>query len=347
MAKRNQKPNKKNATLKHRRKLRAQKKTQSSQKNSVSSVLPKNYTKTAKLSWLPNKTFELEFTIPWKEVKKEYQKVLEEIGKQTTIKGFRKGKAPLNLIEKNIDKTKLYNQTLQKLLPQTYLASVRQHKLKPICEPKIVPQSIQENKDWTFKATACETPTIKLGNYEEKIKSARAKEKIWVPGKGADPVGADPSVRPPVGTQHTVPAKKQKDQEKNLAEIFKILLQECQVDLSSLLIDKETNQMLARLLNEIKKLGLTLDQYLSSNQKTEAQLREEYQKRAGETLRLEFTLQKIAAEKNFTTSDKEIDQMIKAVPDEKTKKNLQTPIQRVYIGSILRKRKTIDFLLKL
>ena len=60
-----------------------------------------------------------------------------------------------------------------------------------------------------------------------------------------------------------------------------------------------------------------------------------------------FILAKIAQEKSLLASEKDIETMIQAVPDEKERQKLQSPDQKAYIASILRKRKTIDYLLRL
>ena len=283
----------------------------------------------AKLTWLPKKTFELEFSIPWNTVKKTYDETLKKAAESAEIKGFRKGKAPISIIEKNIDKQKLYNEVLKNLLPQTYLKSLHQHNLKPICDPKVVPLETNEGKDWLFKATACESPDIKLGNYEAKIKGMRAKDKIWVPGKEEKD--------PPAGGE-------KKSEEQILKEIFDILKQETQIDIPPILLEIEEKRMLSRLLEQINKLGLTLDEYLANNNKSIEILKAENRKIAEDTLKMEFILQEIARKKKLETTEKEIQDMIKAVPDERTRKNLSTPMQKAYIGSIIRKRKVIDFL---
>jgi len=271
-----------------------------------------------KLTWLPNKTFELQFTIPWEQVKDSYQKNLKVVAEQTTIEGFRKGKAPLEMVEKRVDKSKLYSAVLEDLLPQTYFSAVKQHNLQPIIDPKIIPLSTEEGKDWTFKAIACETPDVVLGDYEAKIRQSRAKDK-----------------------------KVQKTQEQSLKEIFDILLATSQASLSPVLIEQETKRMLSRLLSETQKLGLTLNEYLQANKKTVEQLREEHNRLAKETLSLEFILSKIADKKNVSVTEAEIQAIIKAIPDTTEQKKLDTPPQKAYISSILRKRKVIDFLSKI
>lgn len=280
---------------------------------------------TAKLAWLPQKTFELEFSIPWNTVKKTYDETLKKIVQEAEIKGFRKGKAPISAVEKNIDKSKLYNEVLRNLLPQTYLKSLKQHNLRPICDPKVQPLETNEGKDWLFKATACETPDIKLGDYEAKIKGVRAKDKIWVPGKEEK-------------------KEEKKTEEQILKEIFDTLRQETEIDIPPMLLETEEKRMLSRLLEQVNKLGLTLDEYLTNNNKSIEILKAENRKIAEDTLKMEFILQEIARQKNFETTEKEIQDMINAVPDEQTRKNLSTPMQKAYIGSIIRKRKVIDFL---
>lgn len=284
---------------------------------------------TTTLTWLPAKTFELEFTLTWEQVKASYQKNLKAVAEKTTLKGFRQGKAPIDVVEKNLDKAKLYGLVLEDLLPQTYFAAVKQHQLKPICEPKITAIKTEEGSDWAFKATACEAPEVKLGDYEKSVKGLKAKSKIWLPG------------------QDKTEVKKEENEDERLKEIFQVLLKECQLELSSLLIEEEEKRMLAKLLNQTQKLGLTLDEYCAGNHKTIQQLKTEYRQLAAETLKLEFILQAIASNKNFVVEEKEIAHLIAAVPDEKSRQNLETPLQKAYLKTLLKKRKAIDFLLKL
>ena len=156
-------------------------------KKKVSESQPKYSTqqlRTAKFTWLPKKTFELLLTVAWSEVKLAYNQELKKIAQITEIKGFRKGKAPLNLVEQNIDKKKLYEEVVRSLIPEYYEEAVKKYGLRPIMAPKINIISLQENSDWQFKASSCEKPDIKLGNYKQHIQGEFAKEKIWVPNKG-------------------------------------------------------------------------------------------------------------------------------------------------------------------
>ncbi len=285
----------------------------------------------AKLTWLPKKTFELEFSIPWPEVKTAYTQVVDQLTKESKLEGFRKGKAPKALIEKSVDKGKLYEEVINRLLPLSYAKSISQHQLKPAVAPKIQIISAKENEAWQFKATSCELPQVSLGNYTQTVKGVLAKEKIWTPAKGAPD------------------KKEQKDltETQKLNLIAKSLIDSIRLDLSDLLVESERDRLLAKLLDQIQKLGLSIDQYAISNNKTVDQIKAEYLQTASNSLKLEIILQAIADDKGFKVTDAEIDKMIAAAGDEKIKKALNTPGERAYIASVLRKRQVIDYLLGL
>lgn len=274
----------------------------------------------AKLTWLPKKTFELEFSLPWNEVKKTYDQVVKILIKETEIKGFRKGKAPKELVEKQLDRGKIYGEVINQLLPLSYAAAVKKHNLRPALAPKITIMAAEENKPWQFKAASCELPQVKLGNWEGTARSALVKSQL---------------------------EKKELTETQKLNLIAQALLKETDLELPEILVESERDRLLAKLLAELQKLGLSLDQYAQSNQKTVDQIKAEYALSAANTLKLELILQAIADQKKITVKDEEIDKMINQAGDEKLKKQLNTPSERAYIASVLRKKQIIDFLVSL
>jgi FKBP-type peptidyl-prolyl cis-trans isomerase (trigger factor) len=276
------------------------------------------------LNRLPNGNIELTITIPWKRVKSGYEKVLEKFVKQTEIKGFRKGKAPKKLVEEKVGKETLYEETLKDLIPQVYLEAIQEYKLQPVVNPQLKLTSASWGKDWQIVATTCEIPEVKLGDYKGEIKKALAVEKIWVPGKDKK--------------------EKKPTTEDKLGKIFKTLLETCQIRVPEILIEDEVNRMLSRLIDQTARLGLTVEEYLTSQKKTAEELRKEYHQQAEETLKLEFILSAIADEQKIQVSDEEVEKMIQALPDEETKKEFQNPEQKLYLRHLLRKRQVIDSL---
>jgi len=300
-----------------------------------------------RLTWLPKKTFELQITIPKTEVKKAYKKALDKLAKTVSIKGFRKGKAPTNLVEKELSQERIYQEAAQILLPQAYAQALSQHKLRPIIAPKITPVKMTVGKDWTIKAKSAEAPDVKLGNWQKAVKEAKKESpKIWVPDHRSPDKNRGEGPTPDKPNKPNDPNKPNSNTQK-INKILQALLKEATVEISDFVIEDETNRMLAKLLDQINKLGLTLDQYLQANNKTQEGLRKEYRETAERSLKLEFILLKLAQEKKIKVKDEEIEKMIKAVPDEKVRKSFETPAQKAYIATLIRKQKTLDMLLKL
>lgn len=288
----------------------------------------------AKLTWQPKKTFQLEFSIPWDQVKTTYDQVLDQLRKDANIKGFRKGKAPKDVVEKSIDQGKIYGQVINQLLPISYAKAIKDHQLKPAIAPKVTIIKAEPNQSWQFKAVSCELPEVKLGDYQAIAKGALAKEKIWTPDKGSPADKSD-----------------QKDAAKSDTEKFNLisqaLIKEISLDLPNIMVETESQRLLSKLLDQIQKLGLSIDQYAQNNGKTVDQIKSEYSQIAKNTLTLELILQAIAEDKKITVADKDIDAMINQAGDDKIKQKLNTPSERAYIATILRKKQVIDFLISL
>lgn len=274
------------------------------------------------LKRLPKSTVELEIIIPWDEIKAVFKNIFEKITKEIEVAGFRKGKAPKKLLEKKIDRKKIYEEVVKEIVPKAYQKAVSEHSFTPVSAPKIELVKAKEEEEWVIKATIALKPVINLKNYKEKIKELkRGKTKIWTPQS----------------------KKKEKEEEKpSLAELITVLLEEVEVELSDILIDEETNRLLSQLLDQTQKLGLTVDQYLMSKGKTSEQLRHEYTRQAAKNLKTQFILAEIADKEDITVSDDDLNKFIAKLEKEEDKEKVKK--DSYYIAYLLRQQKTLDFL---
>lgn len=264
----------------------------------------------------PNGTIQLTISIPWEDYVKTREEVVKATAEKASVPGFRKGKAPKKLVEKQIDEASVQEEVLRKLLPIYYVDAVKEHNLNPIMNPKIHVGKLEEGKAWDFSATTCEMPEVELGDYKDKIKSLTAKSKIIVPGKEETPV--------------------------KFEEIIQTLLESTTVVIPELIIEQEVDRLLAQMLDEIKKLGLTLDQYLASTNRTPDQVRDEYRKKAESDIKLEFVLQKIAEAEKIVVSDLEVKEAIQKSKSPQERESLEH--NSYMLANILRQQKTLDFL---
>lgn len=273
---------------------------------------------TAALERQDTGTLKLTISIPWEDVAKQKEVAIENAVANAELSGFRKGKAPKKMVEEKLDPLKLQEEVLRALLPAAYVKAIDEHKLSPIMNPKIHVEKLEEEKPWVFSAVTAEKPEIKLGDYKDKVKSITAKAKIIIPGK------------------------EDEKKEPSLDEIVKAVLDSLKGDIPNILVEQEADRLLSQLLDDIKRLGMNLDQYLASTNRTAESLREEYMMRAMNDIRLEFALSQIAEDEKITVEEKEIEEAILKAKDEKEKKHLEA--NRYLLASIIRQQKSLDFL---
>lgn len=275
----------------------------------------------SKITSLPKNTVEIEINIPWPEIKTTYDELLNSVTKEAEIKGFRKGKAPKNLVEENIDKNKLFEEVIKKIVPKVYSDAVKKHNLLPIISPRIEVLKAKSDSEWMIKATIALKPNISLKNYKDKIKTLKAsKVKLWTPGKD----------------------KTKPDEKLTLEELVNTILEEAEIEISDELIKNEANRLLSDLIDQTRQVGLTIEQYLISKGKTNDQLRAEYAQTAKRNLSLEFALMEIADSEKITVSKEDIDGLLAKVENENEKSKLAK--DTYYLAHLIRQQKTIDFL---
>lgn len=261
-------------------------------------------------------TIELTVTIPQSLVEKTRNEVIEEHVSQAQLPGFRKGKAPREQVEKALDADHLREDVLRKVLPVAYVKAVEDNKINPVLNPKIQVEKLEDGKDWVFKAFTAEAPTVTLKEYKKAVKEVTAAGKIVIPGKESQPVSFE--------------------------AISKALLTNADVTIPKIIIDQEVDRLLSQILDDVKKLGLTLDQYLASTGRNSDTLRQEYAQKAEADIKLEFILMKIAADEGIKVEEKEVEEAIAQAKDEAERQNLSS--NRHLLSSIIRQQKTLDFL---
>lgn len=270
----------------------------------------------------PDGTIELTITIPWEEIQTTYKVVVDESVANAEISGFRKGKAPKQMVEETLDKTKVYEETIKRLVPKAYTDAVREHKLNPIIMPQIDLKSAEEGKNWTVLAKTCEKPDVKLGEYKKAIADLKASQtkKIFVPGKDEQKE-----------TDNKGPA---------INDVLEAILAHATTTIPALLIEHEVTHQLSQLVDQTKKLGLTVEQYLASTNKTSESIRKEYADSSEKNLKLEFILEAIADAEKIEVTDAEVEKVLSEAKTPEERKNLEK--QRYYLTSLIRRQKTLD-----
>jgi len=89
----------------------------------------------------------------------------EEVKKNISIKGFRPGKVPIEVIKRQLGKA-VYGEVLDKVLKETSTKAIEEKKIKPAGQPKIDLKSYGEGKDLEYVISITELPKVELKSVE-------------------------------------------------------------------------------------------------------------------------------------------------------------------------------------
>lgn len=112
---------------------------------------------------------ELEIQADAEKVKTAIAEVYKEFGKYASVPGFRKGKAPRHLLEKVVDKEKVREYVIEKVMEDAYKEALEESGLEPFASGSVkVTQFDLESPDEPFLAAARVPlpPKVELGEYK-------------------------------------------------------------------------------------------------------------------------------------------------------------------------------------
>jgi len=104
--------------------------------------------------------------IPKLSVESYFKTAVEQLSKNMKIKGFRPGKAPVDIVEKEIGSQKLYSEVSNIAIQRTLPQIIKDEELEVIGQPDIVVNKIVKNQTLEYKATFQLMPEVEIGKYK-------------------------------------------------------------------------------------------------------------------------------------------------------------------------------------
>jgi trigger factor len=105
------------------------------------------------------------------------QHVIKDLSRSVKVPGFREGKAPANMIEKQVDPNVLQSQFLDHAVNDLYVEAIREQKLRPVAQPTVSVTKFVPFTELEFTAETTVVGEIKLADYK-KIKLPRDAVKV-------------------------------------------------------------------------------------------------------------------------------------------------------------------------
>ena len=100
------------------------------------------------------------------------QNTLKKLAPQVKLSGFREGKVPLNLVEKNLDPSAFQSEFLDAAVNALYNEALNRENLRPVANPEMKMNKFVPFTTLEFTLTVPVIGEIKLGDYK-KVKMAK------------------------------------------------------------------------------------------------------------------------------------------------------------------------------
>ncbi len=158
----------------------------------------------------PKSIVEVKVTVPWEDLSSTWDQTLTKMAQDVEIAGFRKGSAPLPMVESQLGQ-RLQDEVLKVAMPNLLIQALQGSDIVPIDYPKYNLISFVKGQQLQFSATITNRPAVSIGNYKT-IKATRpAKKQVGDEEvqKVIDDLFKRWKVRQPVGSGSSSPLEAQ------------------------------------------------------------------------------------------------------------------------------------------
>lgn len=114
---------------------------------------------------LPNAHVEVICPVDEKTWKDAQEAAFKKLAAKVEIPGFRKGKAPENLVRGKVNPGQVFDEAINAVLPKLYKAILEEEKIEPYAQPRVDVTKLSET-ELEVKFTITVSPEVKLGKYK-------------------------------------------------------------------------------------------------------------------------------------------------------------------------------------
>ncbi len=104
--------------------------------------------------------------VPFEELKPSLDAAYQAIAKQINIPGFRKGKVPPPVIDRQVGRGAVLDEAINDALPKLYVQALQDNDLQPLAQPEINVSKLEDNTLFEFTAEVDVRPTIDVPAYD-------------------------------------------------------------------------------------------------------------------------------------------------------------------------------------
>lgn len=229
--------------------------------------------------------------------KKAEEEVVQNLGSEVKIKGFRPGNAPADKVREQISEQRIQEEVVRHVMPEVMKEAIETHKLNPIIRPNVELSSLSP---LTIVVTLVEKPDVKV-DVKKVTKAAKA-----------------PKQSKPASGQAEKEAKSEKEKEvkengEQESKLLDLLAEHTKVDLASELIDDEVRDLIQQHAQRLAQFGMDLEKWLKQTGKSIEEFIKEVRPDAEKRLKVRFGIGELVSEWKIDVSEEEMTKAIQEI----------------------------------
>lgn len=119
-----------------------------------------------KVEKIENNVVKVEVSVPVEKFQEALKKAYQKNAKKFNIPGFRKGKAPMHIIEQYYGEGVFFEDAVEFIIDETYPQAVKESGISPVDYPKVDIVQIGKDTEFIYTAEVVVKPEVKLGEYK-------------------------------------------------------------------------------------------------------------------------------------------------------------------------------------
>lgn len=324
-----------------------------------------------------NSTIEIEVEVPAEDFKEYIEKSITSFQAEVEAEGFRKGKAPENIVRQKVGEENILNNAAQLAVSDAFSSVTKEHNLETVGQPDVQITKLAEGNPLEFVIKVSTVPEITLPDYKSIAEKVERKEVEvtnedvekaldWLKKnkKGEDGKESEltDEFAKTIGNFESMEALKKNiteglKQEKEVGEkqrirqeILEKIAKETKMDISKELLENEKKNMLENIKQGVvQTLKMEFTEYLSKIKKSEQELLDSFKDEAEKRVKNYLLLREISKKEEVTPTKEEMDQEMQKVlrqyqTPEEAEKNIDMEQLKEYTELVLKNEKTLELL---
>ena len=251
------------------------------------------------------------------------KKALENINNEITIDGFRKGKVPENILITKVGEMNILEEMAELAISEAYPKILVEEKIDAIGRPEINITKIAKDNPLEFKVITAVIPEVKLADYKKIAKEEK---------------GNNSNEKIEEATEKEIDDAKWK---KRIILSDK-LIESSSIDIPEVLIESEVKRIEAQFGDDVARMGVKIEDYLSHAKKTIEDLRKDWKPHAEKKAKLQLILNEISKLEKIKLDEKELEKEINHILEHY--KDADREQVRVYAETVLMNEQVFRFL---